>query len=140
MARELTEAPGRPLPGPQALTRVGDRVVGPQPLLGGVEQVHAPGVRVATVLRRHVLDKGVETALGLMVILPSEGLHTPIRAVQRCRIGRTESDLQQAQPEVGLVTGERIPAPANVWPWGGNRVGGCRGRVFAVAGRAGGGS
>ncbi len=43
---------GGPLPGAQALPGIGDRVVGPQPLLGDVEQVHAPGVRVATVHRR----------------------------------------------------------------------------------------
>jgi len=35
----------------QALPGIGDRVVGPQPLLGGVEQMHAPGVGVA-MLRR----------------------------------------------------------------------------------------
>ena len=36
------------------------------------------------------------------------------RAVQCCWIGRTESDLQQGQPEVRLLTGRRIPAPADV--------------------------
>jgi len=44
-------APGDLLPGAQALARIGDRVVGPQSLLGGVEQVHASGIRVATPLR-----------------------------------------------------------------------------------------
>jgi len=44
-------APGGPLPGAQALPGIGDRVVGPQPLLGGVKQVHPPGIGVATVLR-----------------------------------------------------------------------------------------
>ncbi len=48
MARRV--APGRPLPGAQALPGIGDRVIGLQPLRGGVEQVHAPGVRVATPL------------------------------------------------------------------------------------------
>ena len=42
-------APGGPLPGARALPGIGDRVVGPQPLHGGVQQVHAPGVRVAAV-------------------------------------------------------------------------------------------
>src|SRR6187549_1211225 len=37
-------APGRLLPGAQAPPGIGDGVVGPQPLLGGIEQVHAPGV------------------------------------------------------------------------------------------------
>ncbi len=45
-------APGGLLPGAQALPRIGDRVVGPQPLLGGVEQVHAPSVGVTMLLRR----------------------------------------------------------------------------------------
>src|SRR3954464_13339419 len=44
-------APGRLLPGAQAPPGMGDGVVGPQPPLGDVEQVHAPGVGVATVLR-----------------------------------------------------------------------------------------
>lgn len=39
--------PGRSLPGAQALSRISDGVVGPQPLRGGVEQVHAPGVGVS---------------------------------------------------------------------------------------------
>src|SRR3954452_4169139 len=37
-------APGRLLRGAQAPPGIGDGVVGPQPPLGGVEQVHAPGV------------------------------------------------------------------------------------------------
>ncbi len=43
-------APGRSLPGAQALPGIGDGVVGPQSLLGGVEQVHAPGVGITTPL------------------------------------------------------------------------------------------
>jgi len=50
MARRV--APGRLLPGTQALSCIGDRVVGPQPLPSGVEQVHAPGVGVTMLLRR----------------------------------------------------------------------------------------
>src|SRR4051794_37497905 len=44
MARRVT--PGRLLPGAQAPPGISDGVVGPQPPLGGVEQVHAPGVGV----------------------------------------------------------------------------------------------
>ena len=40
-------APGRPLPGAQALPRVGDRIVGIEPLRGGIQQVHAPRVGVS---------------------------------------------------------------------------------------------
>jgi hypothetical protein len=50
MARHA--APGGLLPGAQALPGVGNRIVRLQPLLGGVKQVHAPGVGV-TMLRRH---------------------------------------------------------------------------------------
>jgi site-specific DNA recombinase len=45
-------APGRLLPGAQAPPGIGDGVIGPQPPLGGVEQVHAPGVGVTMLLRR----------------------------------------------------------------------------------------
>src|SRR3954447_2806860 len=45
-------APGRLLPGAQAPPRIGEGVIGPQPPLGGVEQVHAPGVGVTMLLRR----------------------------------------------------------------------------------------
>ena len=41
-------APGRLLPGAQTPTGISDGLIGPQPLLGGFEQVHAPGIRVAT--------------------------------------------------------------------------------------------
>src|SRR4051794_3351188 len=50
VARRVT--PGRLLPGAQAPPGIGDGVVGPQPPLGGVEQVHAPGVGVTMLLRR----------------------------------------------------------------------------------------
>src|SRR3982751_5703181 len=50
VARRL--APGRLLPGAQAPPGIGEGVVGPQPPLGGVEQVHAPGVGVTMPLRR----------------------------------------------------------------------------------------
>jgi hypothetical protein len=36
------------------------------------------------------------------------------RAVQRCRIGRTESDLQQVRAEARRLRGTGIPEPANV--------------------------
>jgi hypothetical protein len=49
MARR--SAPGAFLPGEQALARVGNRIVRLQPLPGGVEQMHAPGVGVATLFR-----------------------------------------------------------------------------------------
>ncbi len=49
MARRV--APGGPLPGAQALPRIGDRIVRIEPLLGGIQQMHAPGVGVATLLR-----------------------------------------------------------------------------------------
>src|SRR4051812_4881285 len=48
MARRV--APSRLLPGAQAPPGLGDGVVGPQPPLGGVEQVHAPGVGVTMLL------------------------------------------------------------------------------------------
>src|SRR3954469_21683801 len=44
-------APGRLLPGAQTPPGIGDGVIGPQPPLGGVEQVHAPGVGVTMLLR-----------------------------------------------------------------------------------------
>jgi len=50
MARRV--APSRPLPSAQVLPCIGDRVIGPQPLHGGVEQVHAPGVGAMMLLRR----------------------------------------------------------------------------------------
>src|SRR5689334_5561233 len=50
MARRV--APGRLLPGAQAPPGIGNGVVGPQPPLGGIEQVHAPGVGVTMLLRR----------------------------------------------------------------------------------------
>jgi len=43
-------APGGPLPSAQALPGVGDRVVGPQSLRGGIQQMHAPGVGVTMLL------------------------------------------------------------------------------------------
>ena len=43
--------PGRFLPGAQPLPGIGDRIIGVQSLLGGVEQMHAPGVGVAVFLR-----------------------------------------------------------------------------------------
>ena len=49
---------GRPLPGTQALSRIGDRIIGPQPLHGGVEQMHAPGVGVTVLLRRQQVAVG----------------------------------------------------------------------------------
>ncbi len=50
MARRV--APGRLLPGAQALPGIGDRVVRIEPLLGGIQQMHAPGVGVPTLLCR----------------------------------------------------------------------------------------
>jgi hypothetical protein len=50
--------PGRLLPGTQALPGISDRVVGPQPLRSGVEQVHAPAVGVAAVLGGEELAVG----------------------------------------------------------------------------------
>jgi hypothetical protein len=44
-------APGGVLPGTQALPGVGDRIIRLQPLLGDVEQMHAPGIGVAVFLR-----------------------------------------------------------------------------------------
>jgi len=44
-------APGGLLPGAQALPRIGDRVVRIEPLLGSIQQMHAPGVGVPTLLR-----------------------------------------------------------------------------------------
>jgi site-specific DNA recombinase len=49
MARRV--APGGPLPGAQALPGIGDRVVRIEPLVGGIQQMHAPGVGVAMRLR-----------------------------------------------------------------------------------------
>ncbi|OXJ06570.1 hypothetical protein [Burkholderia sp. AU6039] len=42
--------PGSPLPGAQALARIGNRVLGCEPLLLGIEQAHAPRVTIAVVL------------------------------------------------------------------------------------------
>jgi hypothetical protein len=56
MARRV--APGRLLPGAQAPPGIGDGVVGPQPPLGGVEQVHAPGVGVTMLLRHQEVAVG----------------------------------------------------------------------------------
>jgi hypothetical protein len=47
MARRV--APGGLLPSTQALPGIGNRIVRLQPLLAGVEQMHAPGVGVAMV-------------------------------------------------------------------------------------------
>jgi hypothetical protein len=51
-------APGRLLPGTQALPCIGNRIVRLQPLLGGVEQMHTPGVSVA------MLRRGEQIAVG----------------------------------------------------------------------------
>src|SRR5208282_1597194 len=56
MARRV--APGGLLPGAQALPGIGDRVVGLQPLPGGVEQMYAPGVGVAVLLRDQEITVG----------------------------------------------------------------------------------
>jgi hypothetical protein len=50
--------PGGLLPGAQALPGIGDRIVGLQPLLGSVEQMHTPGLGIAVLLR------GQEVAIG----------------------------------------------------------------------------
>jgi hypothetical protein len=49
MARRVN--PGGFLPRTQALPGIGDRIAGLQALLGGVEQMHAPGVGVTVLLR-----------------------------------------------------------------------------------------
>ncbi len=51
-------APGGPLPGAQALPGIGDRIVRIEPLLGGIQQMHAPGVGVAVALRRQQVAVG----------------------------------------------------------------------------------
>lgn len=56
MARRV--APGGLLPSAQALPGIGDRVVRIEPLLGSVQQMHAPGVRVATLLRSQQVAVG----------------------------------------------------------------------------------
>ena len=56
MARRVV--PGGPLPGAQALPGIGNRVVRLQSLLGGVEQMHAPGVGVAMLRRSQEIAVG----------------------------------------------------------------------------------
>ena len=51
-------APGGSLPGAQALPGIGDRVVRIEPLLGGIQQMHAPGVSVTALLRRQQVAVG----------------------------------------------------------------------------------
>ncbi len=60
------------------------------------------------------------------------------RAVQRCRIAFTEAALPHMWGEVRRLIQGGFPSRQMSDPWGGNGVGGCRGCVFAVAGRAGG--
>ena len=58
----------------QVRTGIGDGVVGPQPPLGGVEQVHAPGVGVTMLLRRQgVVAAGGSGAGPGMLKLPAPG-------------------------------------------------------------------
>ncbi len=94
MARRV--APGGPLPGAQALPGIGDRVVRIEPLLGGVQQVHAPGVGVAVALRRQ------QVAIRR-------------RGIDACQHGRgTLEDLvMQAHPNAGqlLVVVDRARLP-----------------------------
>ncbi len=57
-------APCSLLPGAQAVSCIGDRMVRIEPLLGRVEQVHAPGVGVAVVLRSQQVAigrRGIDT-------------------------------------------------------------------------------
>ncbi len=61
-----------------------------------------------------------------------------VRAVQRCRIAFTEAALPHMWGEVRRLIQGGFPSRQMSDPWGGNGVGGCRGCVFAVAGRAGG--
>jgi len=63
MARSI--APGGLLPGAQALSCIGNRIFRIQPLLGGVKQMHAPGIGIAALrlyqkiaIRRRRIDTG----------------------------------------------------------------------------------
>ncbi len=67
-----------------------------------------------------------------------EQLGVSPRAVQRCRIAFTEAVLPHMWGEVRRLIQGGFPSRQMSDPWGGNGVGGCRGCVFAVAGRAGG--
>ena len=49
MARRV--GPSGLLPGAQTLPGIGDRMIGLQPLLSDVEQMHTPGVGVTMILR-----------------------------------------------------------------------------------------
>jgi hypothetical protein len=58
-------------------------------------------------------------------------------AVQRCRIGWTESSVQQLQAEAKRLIGEGFPNRRMSDSWGGNRLGGCRDCICAADGLAG---
>jgi hypothetical protein len=76
MARRV--APGGPLPGAQALASIGDRVVGPQPLLGGIQQMYTPGVGITALLCRQ------EIAAGRLGIAPASTGVAPWK-ISSCR-------------------------------------------------------
>jgi hypothetical protein len=58
-------------------------------------------------------------------------------AVQRCRVGWTESAVQQLQGEAKRLIGEGFPNRRMSDSWGGNRLGGCRDCICAADGLAG---
>ena len=58
-------------------------------------------------------------------------------AVQRCRIGWTESSMQQLQAEAKWLIGEGFPNRRMSDSWGGNRLGICRDCICAADGLAG---
>jgi len=103
-------APGGPLPGAQALPGIGDRVVGTEPLRGGVEQVHAPGVGVTMPLRgeevavgRRRIDAGQHRrgALEDLVVQAHTNAGQVLVAVDRARLsrGRLEHVVDAAQAD-----------------------------------------
>jgi len=98
------------LPGAQALPGIGNRVIGPQPLRGGVEQVHAPGVGITAPLcrqdvaiRRLGIDAGQHGrgALEDLVVQTHANAGQVLALVDRARLprGRLEHAVDAADAD-----------------------------------------
>jgi len=103
-------APGGLLPGAQALPGIGDRIVRIEPLRGGIQQVHAPGVGVAVALRRQeiaIRRLGIDTgqhgrgALEDLVVQAHTNARQVLVVVDRARLprGRLEHVVDAAQAD-----------------------------------------
>jgi hypothetical protein len=108
MARRV--APSGLLPGAQTLPGIGDGIIGFQPLLSDVEQMHTPGVGVAVVLRgqkiaigRFGADTGQNrfSAMEKFIVQPRANAREVLRAVDHAGLlrGRKEHVVNSADAD-----------------------------------------